>query len=72
MSPTARRNQKRYMSSGAIQKPVGWSSRQVANRLTTLNRYLQYLPGTAGEFNEEELKDMLVDCHAPVYQHLMA
>ena len=72
MSPTARRKQKRYMSSGAIQKPVGWSSRQVANRLTTLNRYLQYLPGTAGEFNEEELKDMLVDCHAPVYQHLMA
>ena len=72
MDPTARRKQKRYMASGSIQKPKGWSSRQVANRLTTLNRYLQYLPGTAAEFQEEELKDILVDLHSPVYQHLLA
>ena len=72
MDATARRKQKRYMSSGSIQKPKGWSSRQVASRLSTLNRYLQYLPGTAAEFDEEEMKDMLVDLHSPVYQHLLA
>ena len=72
MSPTARRKQKRYMSSGSVSKPKNWSSRQVANRLTTLNRYLQYLPGNAAEFTEDELKDMLVDLHSPTYQNLMA
>jgi len=72
MGPTARRKQKRYMSSGSIQKPKSWSSRQVAVRLTTLNRYLKYLPGNAAEFSEEELKDMLVDMHSPSYQNLMA
>jgi hypothetical protein len=41
-------------------------------RLTTLNRYLKYLPGNAAEFSEEELKDMLVDLHSPSYQRLMA
>ena len=64
--------QKRYMTSGSIQKPRGWSSREVASRLSTLNRYLQYLPGTAAAFQEEELKDMLVDLHSPSYQHLLA
>jgi hypothetical protein len=72
MGPTARRKQKRYMSSGSLQKPKSWSSRQVAVRLTTLNRYLKYLPGNAAEFSEEELKDMLVDMHSPSYQNLMA
>ena len=72
MGPTARRKQKRYMASGSIQKPKSWSSKNMAIRLTTLNRYLKYLPGTAAEFSEEELKDMLVDMHAPSYQHLMA
>ena len=72
MDSTARRKQKRYMSSGSIQKPKGWSSRQVASRLSTLNRYLQYLPGTAAEFDKEEMKDMLMDLHSPVYQHLLA
>ena len=37
MDPTARRKQKRYMSSGAMFKPAGWSSRQCASRLSTLN-----------------------------------
>ena len=64
--------QKRHMSSGSIQEPKTWSSRHGANRLTTLNRFLQYLPGTAAAINEEELKDMLVDLHSPTYQHLMA
>ena len=72
MDPTARRKQKRYMSSGAMHKPVGWSSRQCASRLSTLNRYLQYLPGTAAAFGDEEMKDMLVDLHSPVYQNLLA
>ena len=72
MDSTARRKQKRYMTSGSIQKPKGWSSRQVASRLSTLNRYLQYLPGTAAAFADEEMKDMLVDIHSPVYQHLLA
>ena len=72
MGSTARRKQKRYMSSGSIQKPKQWSSRQVAIRLSTLNRYLQYLPGNAAEFTEDELKDMLVDLHSPAYQQLMA
>jgi hypothetical protein len=72
MEPTARRKQKRYMTSGSITKPKGWSTRQVASRLSTLNRYLQYLPGTAANFGEEEMKDMLVDLHSPVYQHLLA
>ena len=72
MDQTARRKQKRYMSSGSIQKPKSWSSRQVATRLTTLNRYLSYLPGTALPFNEDEMKDMLVDMHSPAYHHLMA
>jgi hypothetical protein len=47
MDGTAWRKQKRYMASGSIQKPKSWSSRQVATRLTTLNCYLTYLPGTA-------------------------
>jgi hypothetical protein len=51
MDGTARRKQKRYMASGSIQKPKSWSSRQVATRLTTLNRYLTYLPGTAQSFH---------------------
>ena len=72
MNNTARRKQKRYMTSGTIQKPKNWSSRQVATRLTTLNRYLQYLPGTNQSFTEDEMKDMLVDMHSPTYQHLMA
>ena len=72
MEPVARRRQKRYMASGTIAKPRGWSTRQAANRLTTLNRYLQYLPGHAANFSEEELKDMLVDLHSPAYQHLLA
>ena len=71
MNPTARRKQKRYMASGNIQKPKSWSSRQVAMRLTTLNRYLQYLPGAAGEFTADELKDILLDTHPATYQHLM-
>ena len=72
MDTHARRKQKRYMTSGSIQKPKGWSSREVASRLSTLNRYLQYLPGTAAAFQEEELKDMLVDFHSPSYQYLLA
>ena len=71
MDSTAHRKQKRYMSLGSIQKPKGWSSRQVASRLSMLNRYLQYLPGTMAKFDEEEMKDMLVDLHSPVYQHLL-
>jgi hypothetical protein len=47
MDGTARRKQKRCMASGSLQKPKSWSSQQVATRLTTLNRYLTYLPGTA-------------------------
>ena len=72
MDPTARRKQKRYMTAGSMSKPQGWSSRQCASRLSTLNRYLQYLPGTAAPFNEEELKDILVDLHNPVFVELMA
>jgi hypothetical protein len=49
-----------------------WSSCQVATRLTTLNRYLAYLPGTAQSFTDDEMKDMLVDMHSPAYHHLMA
>ena len=72
MTSSARRLQKRYMSSGSIQKPKAWSSRVVASRLTTLNRYLQYLPGNATAFSDEELKDMLLDLHSPAYQQLLA
>jgi hypothetical protein len=54
MDGTARHKQKRYMASGSIQKPKAWSSRQVATRLTTLNHYLPYLPGTAQSFTEDE------------------
>ena len=68
MEPVARRKQKRYMTPGTVMKPRGWSTRQVASRLSTLNRYLQYLPGTAANFGEEEMKDMLVDLHSPAYQ----
>jgi hypothetical protein len=70
MDGTAWRKQKRYMASGSIQKPKSWSSRQVATRLTMLNRYLAYLPGTAQSFTDD--KDMLVDMHSPAYHHLMA
>ena len=72
MGPIACRKLKRFMSSGSIQKPKSWSSRHVTNRLTMLNCYLQFIPGTAAAFNKEELKDMLVDLHSPTYQHLMA
>ena len=71
MSPTARRLQKRYMLGSGIEKPRNWSARMVANRLNTLARYLQYLPGTAGNFTPEELKDMLVDIHPAVYQEFI-
>ena len=64
MVPMACRKQKRYMSLGSIHKPKTWSSRLVANRLTTLNCYLHYLPGTAA-FIKEESKDMLVDLLSP-------
>jgi GH43 family beta-xylosidase len=72
MDRTAWRKQKRYMASGSIQKPKSWSLQQVATRLTTLYRYLPYLPGTAQSFTEDEMKDMLVYMHSPAYHHLMA
>jgi hypothetical protein len=72
MDGTAQHKQKRYMASGSIQKPKSWLSRQVATRLTTLNCYLAYLPGTAQSFTDDEMKDMLVDMHSPTYHHLMA
>jgi hypothetical protein len=72
MDGTAWRKQKCYMASGSIQKPKPWSLQQVATRLTTLNRYLPYLPGTAQSFTEDKMKDMLVDMHSPAYHHLMA
>lgn len=59
------------MSSGLLTKPAGWSSRDVANRLLTLNRYLKYLPGTALEYQEDDLKDILVAIHPPVYHALL-
>ena len=34
--------------------------------------YLQYLPGTAASFNDEELKDILIDLHSPIYQEILA
>jgi hypothetical protein len=71
MTPTARRKQKRYMTSNTMRRPNGWSTKQVADRLTTLNRYLKYLPGTAATFNEEELKDMLIDIHPNSYFQLL-
>jgi hypothetical protein len=37
----------------------------------TLNRYLKYLPGTALAFSKDELKDMLVQVHNPMYQALI-
>jgi hypothetical protein len=49
-----------------------YSETQVATRLTTLNHYLPYLPGTAQSFTEDEMKEMLVDMHSPAYHHLMA
>jgi hypothetical protein len=73
MDGTAWRTQKRYMASGSIQKPKSWWLQLVATRLTTLNCYLPYLPGTAQLFTEDEMKkDMLVDMHSPAYHHLMA
>jgi hypothetical protein len=72
MDGTAWRKQKRYMFSGSIQTPKSWSSQQVATRLTTLKRYLTYLPGTAQAFTDDKMKDMLVDMHSPAYHHLMA
>jgi hypothetical protein len=72
MDRTARCKQKRYMASGSIQKPKSWSSQQVTTRLTMLNHYLTYLPGTAQAFTDDEMKDMLVDMHSPAYHHLMA
>jgi hypothetical protein len=54
MDRTAQCKQKRYMALGSIQKPKSWSSRQVATRLTALNRYLAYLPGTAQSFTDDE------------------
>jgi hypothetical protein len=73
MDGTAPRKQKRYMASGSTQKPKSWSLRQVATRLMTLNcylPYLPYLPGTAQSFTEDEMKDILVNMHSPVYHHL--
>jgi hypothetical protein len=72
MDGTAWRKQKRCMASDSIQKPKSWSLRQVATRLTTLNCYLPYLPGTAQSFTEDKMKDMLVEMHSPAYHHLMA
>jgi hypothetical protein len=70
MDGAAWRKQKHYMASGSIQKPKSWSLQQVATRLTTLNCYLPYLPGTAQSFTEDKMKDMLVDMHSPAYHHL--
>jgi hypothetical protein len=65
--------QKRYMALGSIQKPKSWSSCQVATRLTTLNCYLAYLPGTAQSFKDDKMKDILIeDMKSPAYHHLMA
>jgi hypothetical protein len=71
MTAKARRLQKRYMTSNVIQKPKSWSSRMAAARLSTLSRYLQYLYGTAGNFTQEELKDMLVQLHPTVYKQFL-